>query len=266
MYKVGKMQATREPHNTALGEILTQLPKLATSEEKGTVLDAILKLMSSQEDRQMILRRLGLEKFGFSDFPTNKDGSDVRIFNGGRTPIYAKQVSTKDGETEIWGYVGRGPGVMVTPVVMEGNEPMIVLFEQIRPKHVREDIEIGGPTIEIPAGILKPGRSYYDTAREEILEEIGYKAIKLIPSGVWAMAPAYTDEFQVHYIALVEPANSNENHDDDRKYILDKTIRLYSLEEAQEMVNSGRINDIRTVAAINNLIANKGIISELLRK
>jgi len=139
------------------------------------------------------------------------------------------------------------PGsVVLIPLTDDGD---IVLVHQYR--HA-----IGRSAWELPAGSLKPGEKPEVAAVRECYEEIG-----LIPSavehlGVFFPTPGYSDEKMAFYRAT----NLRQPTDDDPPAIQDDDedieSRAFSVDAIWEMVVSGEMEDLKTVAALK-LIAKK---------
>ena len=135
----------------------------------------------------------------------------------------------------------RHPGsVVLIPITDHGD---IVLVRQYR--HA-----IGRSVWELPAGSLKPGEEPRAAAVRECHEEIG-----LIPSvieglGGFFPTPGYSDELMTCYrvTGLRRPT------DDDPRAVQDEDedieSRAFSVHAIREMIASGEMVDLKTVAAL----------------
>lgn len=113
----------------------------------------------------------------------------------------------------------------------------------------------GGPgwLIEIVAGIQDKGRDPLTTARDEVLEEVGYRVQNLIPLCKFYPTPGSSSEtIQVYlgYLDEAERINSGgglaSEHED---------IQLLELpfEKALQMIETGEICDGKTIIALQSL-------------
>ncbi len=98
---------------------------------------------------------------------------------------------------------------------------------------------------EIPAGKLNKGEDPLDAAKRELEEETGFRAenlrhlIDIYPS------PGYTDE--IIYIYLADGADMVGSHLDEDEFI---NAQFIDISEVERMIDSGEINDAKTVAAV----------------
>jgi ADP-ribose pyrophosphatase len=163
-----------------------------------------------------------------------------------RGRVFIVQVETialpKGGELKA--EIVRHPGsVVIVPLSDSGD---IMLVQQYR--HA-----IGRRAWELPAGSLKPGEDVERAAIRECHEEIG-----LIPSSVRRVGsffptPGYCDEEMHFFVAsgLRTPGPGDEvAHQDEDE---DITARSFPLASVREMIASGEIIDLKTVAGVSLL-------------
>ena len=165
------------------------------------------------------------------------------------TTIYRGRVFTVQIEAitlpkggELQAEIIRHPGsVVIVPVTAAGE---IVLVQQYR--HA-----IGRLAWELPAGSLKPGEDIERAAIRECHEEIG-----LIPSdvrriGSFFPTPGYCDE-EMHFFTAtgLRPAGAGDEaaHQDEDE---DIEARSFALAHLREMIASGEIVDLKTVAGLS---------------
>ena len=163
-----------------------------------------------------------------------------KVFGGRIFTVSVESITLPRGE-RLEAEIVRHPGsVVLIPVTDRGE---IVLVRQYR--HA-----IGRPAWELPAGSLKHGEDPRAAAVRECHEEIG-----LIPSaverlGAFFPTPGYCDEEMTFYRAtgLREPADDDPvaRQDEDE----DIEARALSVDAIRQMVGSGEIIDLKTVAGL----------------
>jgi ADP-ribose pyrophosphatase len=128
------------------------------------------------------------------------------------------------------------PGaVAILPIAADGR---LLLIRQWRRA-------VGEILIEIPAGILEKGEEAAACANRELQEETGFRAKTLVPIGSLYTAPGFCNE-KIHlYLAsdLEEsplPPDAHEAID----------LHTVSLEEALDLIETNRIIDAKTIAAV----------------
>ncbi|MBR2695049.1 MAG: NUDIX hydrolase [Thermoguttaceae bacterium] len=133
-------------------------------------------------------------------------------------------------------YVIRHPGgVGVLPILPNGE---LLLVKQFR-------VAVGRFIYEIPAGMKEPGEEPLLTARRELKEETGYDAEKWTPYPSFYASPGYLDEKLTLFLA--EGLTPGESALEDGENL---SLTSVPLEKALEMIDSGEIEDGKTVGAI----------------
>ncbi|BAJ51180.1 ADP-ribose pyrophosphatase [Candidatus Caldarchaeum subterraneum] len=128
------------------------------------------------------------------------------------------------------------PGaVAVVPLL---NESELVLVEQFR-------AAVGEVLVEVPAGTLE-NESPEECAARELEEETGYSAGSLKKIGEFYLAPGYSTELMHVYLAKNLRKTEGRNMPDEKISVI-----TCGLEEAFEMVRSGRIRDAKSIAALS---------------
>jgi ADP-ribose pyrophosphatase len=146
----------------------------------------------------------------------------------------------KGGEMNV--EIVRHPGSVVLVPVTDAGE--IILVRQYR--HA-----IGRWVWELPAGSLKPGEDIEKAAIRELHEEIGLIAERLDRLGAFFPTPGYCDEEMNMYLAsqLRQPREGDEAaHQDEDE---DIETRSFSRETLRQMIASGEIIDLKTVAGLS---------------
>lgn len=99
--------------------------------------------------------------------------------------------------------------------------------------------------LEIPAGTLHKGEDPRAAALRELTEETNLSAAHLEAAFFAYLAPGYSNEGMSFFIARnLTPAKGQQDEDEDVR------VESTGLAHALEMVLSGQIRDIKTVAAI----------------
>ncbi len=125
--------------------------------------------------------------------------------------------------------------VAVLPVYTEGT---IVLIKQYRPV-------IDKYIYEAPAGVIDPGEAPIEAAKRELEEETGLKATNIIQIGSGYTTPGYSTE-KLYLFLAIDPEEGEarpEEHEIIRR-------EVFTIKEAIEMIESGEIEDIKTIALV----------------
>jgi ADP-ribose pyrophosphatase len=128
----------------------------------------------------------------------------------------------------------RGSAVIL-PVFSDGT---VALVEQYR--HAA-----GRRLLEIPAGTLEPGEDPLTAAGRELEEEIGVRAEKIERLAAFYISPGFLTEKMHLFLATGLTATAQRLEDDE---IL--SVRRTTLEEALEMIESGEIQDAKTITGL----------------
>ncbi|MEL5987175.1 NUDIX hydrolase [Kurthia gibsonii] len=174
--------------------------------------------------------------------------SSETIYEGRIIDVKKDQVRLPNGKTGTRELVKHPGAVGIIPITADGR---LIVVEQYR-KPLERSI------VEIPAGKLEPGEEPAVTAVRELEEETGYGANDFTYLQTIATSPGFADEVIHLYIAkdlykIEQPASPDE----------DEFVELMeiSLEEAEEMMQDGRIYDAKTVIAVmwmrQNMSVNK---------
>lgn len=140
-------------------------------------------------------------------------------------------------------YVIRHPGgVGILPILPNGD---LLLIKQFR-------VAVGRFIYEIPAGMKEPGEDPLNTAMRELKEETGFTARRWTPYPSFYASPGYLDE-KLH-LFLAEDLESGTNALEDGENLTPEPI---SLSQALKMIDSGEIEDGKTVGAILRYALNR---------
>jgi ADP-ribose pyrophosphatase len=144
-------------------------------------------------------------------------------------------LKTPDGRETKLDIIEHGGSVVVIPVDEHGN---ILLVRQYR--HAT-----GGDLLELPAGTLEEDEDPEVCAAREIREETGLAAGSLKKLGEFYLAPGYSDEFMIVYLAT-ELSDSPLDADDDEFL----SLEAVPISEAIRMAERGQIPDAKSLAAL----------------
>jgi ADP-ribose pyrophosphatase len=157
------------------------------------------------------------------------------LMKGRAFAIRRDYLKTPDGRETKLDIIEHGGSVVVIPVDEHGN---ILLVRQYR--HAT-----GGDLLELPAGTLDEDEDPEVCAAREIREETGMAAASLKKLGEFYLAPGYSDEFMIVYLAT-ELSDSPLDADDDEFL----SLEAVPIAEAIRMAESGQIPDAKSLAAL----------------
>jgi ADP-ribose pyrophosphatase len=106
---------------------------------------------------------------------------------------------------------------------------------------------------ELPAGTLKPGEDPADAAARECEEEIGRVPQRVARLRSFYPTPGFCDEVMHFYLCdeLIDPASDSTVRKDDDEELEPK---VFSLDQAREMLDAGEIVDLKTAIGLALLI------------
>jgi ADP-ribose pyrophosphatase len=154
----------------------------------------------------------------------------------GRTfKIRRDYLKTPDGRDTMFEIIEHGGSVIIIPVDPDGN---ILFVRQYR--HAA-----GKDLLELPAGTRDGDEPYEECAAREIREETGMEAGKLQKVGEFYLAPGYSTEFMMVYLATNLSHNPLEADDDE---FLE--VEKIPVDEAIQRADRGEIPDAKSLAAL----------------
>lgn len=163
-----------------------------------------------------------------------------KIFEGRIISLRVDDVVLPDGRESKRELVEHPGGVSVLAVTEEGK---IVLVEQYR-----KPMEL--TTLEIPAGKREKGEEPIVTAMRELEEETDYTCERLEFVHQFYTSPGFADELLYVYEAIGLKKNDKEVSLDEDEFV---EIMEVTLEEALDLIRVGRIQDAKTIVAIQYL-------------
>jgi ADP-ribose pyrophosphatase len=161
--------------------------------------------------------------------------SQEMIYQGHAFNVRRDEVRLPNQRTMHVDVIEHVGAVTILPVDGEGR---ILFVRQYRHATGRE-------LLELPAGTLDPGEAPEVCAAREIREETGFAAGELLKLGEFFLAPGYSTEYMLVYLARdLKRAPLPKDQDE---FI---TLQTISIEEAYRMAMSGAIMDGKSLAAL----------------
>jgi ADP-ribose diphosphatase len=157
------------------------------------------------------------------------------ILEGRTFKIRRDYLKTPNGGETRLEIIEHGGSVVLIPIDEEGN---ILFVRQYRHAIARD-------LFELPAGTREGDEPYEDCAAREIREETGMEAGKLQKVGEFYLAPGYSSEFMVVYLATGLKENPLDADDDEFLQ-----VEKIPLKKAIEMAERGDIPDAKSLAAL----------------
>lgn len=144
-------------------------------------------------------------------------------------------LKTPDGRETKYDIIEHSGSVVILPVDENGN---LLLVRQYR--HAT-----GGDLLELPAGTLDEDEDPEVCAAREIREETGMAAGKLTRLGDFYLAPGYSTEFMVVFLAT--DLSHNPLDADDDEFL---SVESIPIAKAIQMAERGEIPDAKSLAAL----------------
>lgn len=157
------------------------------------------------------------------------------IYKGRVFDVRQDHLRAPDGKLVKLDIVAHPGAVTLVPVDEQGH---IWFIRQYR-HPARRDL------LELPAGVTEAGEDPEASARREIREEIGMAAGHLLKVGEFFLAPGYSTEYMLVYLATgiyPDPLQGDED-----EYIDIEKIRI---DQAFRMAETGQIQDAKSLAAL----------------
>jgi ADP-ribose pyrophosphatase len=167
--------------------------------------------------------------------PTFKLLKSEILMQGRAFKIRRDFLKTPDGRETKFEIIEHGGSVIIIPLDEAGN---LLFVRQYR--HAT-----GKDLLELPAGTRDDDEPFEECAAREIREETGMEAGKLQKVGEFYLAPGYSTEFMVVYLATGLKPNPLEADDDE---FLE--VEKIPLAEAIRRAERGEIPDAKSLAAL----------------
>lgn len=157
------------------------------------------------------------------------------LLKGRAFAIRRDHLRTPDGRETRFDIIEHGGSVVIVPLDDEGN---LLLVRQYR--HAT-----GRDLLELPAGTLDEGEAPEVCAGRELREETGFAAGKLERIGDFFLAPGYSTEFMVVFLAT---ALRHDPLEADADEFLQ--VEKIPLAKALAMAERGKMPDAKSLAAL----------------
>ena len=158
-----------------------------------------------------------------------------RVFDGHLIKMRVDTVENAEGEVSMREVVEH-PGAVLL-VAIDDEENVFFVCQYRHP--------VGGSLLELPAGTVEEGEEPETCAVRELREEIGYRPRSLATLGGFFLSPGYCNEYIHVFLATdLEESPLDTGDEDDIR-----SLRL-PLSEALRRVESGEIQDAKTIAAL----------------
>jgi len=164
-----------------------------------------------------------------------KELKSEQKYKGTLIEVTRDTVELPDGKTSGRDVV-KHPGAVAVVAVTDDDE--LILVHQFRKP-------VNTVTLEIPAGVPKPGEDGGETAKRELEEETGYRAAKAEKVFEGFTSPGYSNEVLRFYWAT-DLQMTKQNTDED-EFV---EVELLDLEACVDMLHAGKIKDNKTMIGI----------------
>ncbi len=168
-------------------------------------------------------------------YATPQRVASERVFSGRVFTLRCDQMRFGDGTVHQFDIIEHPGSVGIIATMEPGS---IVLVRQYRPAIARA-------LWEIPAGKLDGAEDPLAAAARELREETGFAAERLTSVVALYCTPGFCDEL-MHFVRAERLTQGANNPDDDE--FLD--VAVFSLAQAQAMLVSGEIADMKTAYAL----------------
>ncbi|HLO28341.1 MAG TPA: NUDIX hydrolase [Anaerolineales bacterium] len=157
------------------------------------------------------------------------------LLQGRAFKIRRDYLKTPDGRETKLEIIEHGGSVVIIPVDDENN---LLFVRQYR--HAA-----GGDLLELPAGTRDEKEPFEVCAAREIREETGMEAAQLQKLGEFYLAPGYSTEFMVVFLAT--GLKENPLPADDDEFL---EVEKIPVKRALEMAEHGAVPDAKSLAAL----------------
>lgn len=159
----------------------------------------------------------------------------VLVHKGKITTVYTDKVQLPDGQMADWDYIAHKGAAAFVGETEDGKIAMVKQYRNALNRY----------TLEIPAGGINKGESFEQAAVRELNEETGYRVKNVSHLIDVFTTVAFCDEKIGIYCGDIELEGAQKLDEDEYVEIL-----FYSLEELENMILKGGIQDSKTVSGI----------------
>ncbi|MFI4916307.1 MAG: NUDIX hydrolase [Phycisphaerales bacterium JB060] len=167
---------------------------------------------------------------------------DTRVlYEGAKFNVELLTLPGRGGNTREMAVVRHPGACAILPILHEPTERECATLVMIR----NQRPAVGDTLWEIPAGTIDPGEEPLTCAGRELIEETGYEAATLEPSGRFYTTPGMTDEVMHLFVAR---GLTHVGQDlDEGEHI---EVHEVKADEALAMIEDGRLRDAKSVIPI----------------
>jgi ADP-ribose pyrophosphatase len=160
------------------------------------------------------------------------------VWSGRSWQLYVETLEVGNGRLIERGQINHPGAVVLVPILIQSNDPQIVMIHQFR-HALNETI------LELPAGTREREEAWLDCAQRELQEEAGYRADSFTELRQLWSTPGISNERMVIYLAA-------DLHTDPLPVDVDEQIEVqpYRLSVLLEMIRNGRILDAKTIIGL----------------
>ena len=161
------------------------------------------------------------------------------VFRGHLISVETAEFASPTGERFERDIVHHPGAVSVVPVIEDGAA--VLLVRQFR-------AAIGADLLEIPAGKCDvDGEPPDETARRELVEEIGMRAGRLQLLARFLNSPGFCDELSVTYMALdLEPVESDRHGPEEAHMSIERVL----LDDVPGLIADGHLVDAKSIIGL----------------
>lgn len=157
------------------------------------------------------------------------------LMQGRAFRIRRDTLKTPDGRETKFEIIEHGGSVILIPIDENGDIHFVRQYRHAAGKDL----------LELPAGTRDGDEPFEQCAAREIREETGMEAGTLQKVGEFYLAPGYSSEFMVVYLAT--ELNPNPLEADDDEFL---TVEKIPVRKAVELAEGGAMPDAKSLAAL----------------
>lgn len=156
-------------------------------------------------------------------------------YRGRAFSVQKVNIQLPNNKESIYDLVVHNNSVTIIPIDQDGNIWFVTQFR----------LGSESQLMELPAGVIETGEDATECAAREIREEIGMAAEKLERLGEFYLAPGYSNENMIIFLARgLYPSALKPDADE---FL---SCSKFHFSEVLKMCESGKINDAKTLAAL----------------
>ena len=161
------------------------------------------------------------------------------VYQGSRLRVVRAEFEAPDGSTFERDIVRHPAAVAVVPIIEEGTAAILL-------RQFRAPFETN--VLEIPAGLCDvEGEPLEDTARRELVEEIGMQAGRLEPLAHFWNAVGSNDAVTHLFMGLDLEPRSLDRQSVEEQHM---TVEHVSLDDVPSMISAGTLTDAKTIIGL----------------